>query len=113
MDDTVTKQAARQHGEHGDHTRPGTRRPLGRPPASSGEETRRRILDGARHCFAQHGYAQTTNRDIAATSGLTSAAIYHYFDSKEDLYNEVHDRVQEVVYERFERAIRNCTTLLE
>ena len=31
--------------------------------------------------------------------------IYHYFDSKLDLYREVSDEVQEVVYSRFEAAV--------
>ncbi len=80
-------------------------RKLGRPPATSSEETRGRILDAARICFATHGYEATTNRQLAETAELTTGAIYHYFESKLDLYVEAHRNVQRLVYERFERAI--------
>ncbi len=80
-------------------------RRLGRPPATSSEETRSRILDAARHCFARNGYEATTNRQLADAAGLTTGAIYHYFGSKVDLYIETHSQVQALVYERFERAV--------
>lgn len=80
-------------------------RKLGRPPDTSSEETRLRILDAARRCFARHGYEGTTNRRLAEAAGLTTGAIYHYFGSKLELYIETHIRVQEFVYTRFEKAV--------
>jgi AcrR family transcriptional regulator len=59
---------------------------LGRPPGSTSEATRARILGAARVCFARTGYAATTNRDIAARANVSAAAIYLYFDSKTALY---------------------------
>ena len=79
-------------------------RKLGRPPASSSEETRRRILDAARVCFAANGYEGTSNRQLADSAGLTTGAIYHYFESKQDLYAEAYSQVQDLVYARFEAA---------
>lgn len=84
-----------------------TRR-LGRPPDTSSEETRTRILDAARACFASNGYEATTNRQLAETAELTTGAIYHYFGSKLELYVEAHHQVQEVVYERFAMAIADA-----
>lgn len=81
-----------------------TNRRLGRPPSTSSEQTRLRILDAARVCFAQHGYEATTNRMLAESAQLTTGAIYHYFDSKLDLYLQTHTQVQALVYERFEAA---------
>lgn len=78
-----------------------TTRRLGRPPDSSSEETRERIRDAARRCFAAHGYDGTTNRSLASEAGLTTGAIYHYFGSKLDLYVDVHAAVQRRVYDRF------------
>jgi AcrR family transcriptional regulator len=80
-------------------------RKLGRPPATSSDQTRTRILDTARKCFATHGYEATTNRELAESAELTTGAIYHYFGSKLELYLEVHRRVQLHVYDRFEKAI--------
>jgi AcrR family transcriptional regulator len=37
-------------------------------------------------CFAARGFRGTTTRDIAARVGLTEAALYRHFPSKEALY---------------------------
>ena len=89
-----------------------TRR-LGRPPASSSAETRGRIIDAARRCFADRGYEATTNRTVAEEAGITTGAIYYYFDSKLDIYQAVHDEVQERVYRLFTGAERKAGTFLE
>jgi len=87
-------------------TAPDTRaRRPGRPPASSSDETRARILDGARRCFAELGYETTTNKILAREVGLTTGAIYHYFESKQELYLAVHRQVQDTVYGRFQAAV--------
>jgi AcrR family transcriptional regulator len=57
-----------------------------RPPGATSDATRARILRAARQCFARAGYANTTNKQIADLAGITSAAIYQYFDSKTALY---------------------------
>lgn len=82
----------------------GSRR-LGRPPASSSADTRDRILDVARRCFAELGYESTTNKYLSGRAGITTGAIYHYFESKLDIYAAVHDDVQDRVYRRFEEAV--------
>jgi AcrR family transcriptional regulator len=61
------------------------RRP-GRPPGRTSDGTRAKILKAARVCFASKGFDLATNRDIAALAGITSGAIYQYFDSKAALY---------------------------
>ncbi len=89
-----------------------TRR-LGRPPASVGDQTKVRILDAARRIFGDRGYDGTTTRQIAVTAGLTTAAIYHYYPSKADLYRAAHAQVHLFVYERYGRAIEGCNGLVE
>lgn len=69
-------------------------------------------MDGARRCFAEMGYERSTNRDLADRAGLTTGAIYHYFDSKLDLYAAVHAEIQDLVYDRFEKAAAPETTFL-
>lgn len=65
--------------------RPPRRRP-GRPADADGTITRQRIVDAAVLCFAARGFAEATNRAIARQAGVTSALLYHYFDSKAALY---------------------------
>ena len=66
----------------------------------------------ARRCFAEHGYEATTNRMLASEAGITTAAIYHYFDSKLDIYKAVLDDVQERVYQLFTAAEAEGATML-
>jgi len=49
-------------------------------------QRRQQILDGARACFAQRGYDQTTVRELEATTGLSSGAIFSYYPTKLDLF---------------------------
>jgi AcrR family transcriptional regulator len=84
-------------------SKPKTR--MGRPPASSSAETRRRILDVARASFGELGYGVTTNRFIATKAGITTAALYHYFDSKRDIYLAVYSDVEDAAFRRLERAL--------
>lgn len=87
-------------------------RKLGRPPASSSAETRQRILEVARVAFAELGYGVTTNKYVATKAGITTGALYHYFDSKLDIYLAVNDHVQRFVYQRFRAVIEANTTFL-
>lgn len=79
-------------------------RKLGRPPATSSVETRQRILDVARRLFAELGWGVTTNKQVADEAGVTSAAIYHYFDSKLDMFLAVYDDAQALITSRFLEA---------
>ena len=58
--------------------------PLASRPAAG--ERREQILRAAMDCFAARGFRGTTTRDIAARVGLTEAALYRHFPSKEALY---------------------------
>src|SRR5262245_10298223 len=91
--------------ERGDLQGP-TSKALGRPRDVDSAETRHALLDGARRIFARDGYEATTNRSIAAEVGITTGAIYHYFPSKAELYAAVYAEVQNAVFDRFERAVR-------
>ena len=55
-------------------------------PARSRGSRRDEILDAALACFAAAGFRGTTTREIAARVGLTEAALYRHFESKEALY---------------------------
>jgi len=44
----------------------------------------RSLLSSAVDCFAKQGFQATTTRDIGTGSGLSAAALYVHFPSKED-----------------------------
>jgi AcrR family transcriptional regulator len=45
------------------------------------------LLDGARRCLEEKGYARTTARDLVAASGTNLGSIGYHFGSKERLLN--------------------------
>lgn len=50
-----------------------------------GVDTRARILSAAVELFAERGYAGTSVRDISERLGVTKAALYYHFSSKETI----------------------------
>jgi AcrR family transcriptional regulator len=65
-----------------------------RPPGSQGSQTRERILDVAQELFTLQGYDKTSLRDIAERLQITKAALYYYFERKEDILLELHLRLE-------------------
>jgi AcrR family transcriptional regulator len=55
------------------------------------DERRAQILREAAHLFGSHGFNGTTTRDVAARIGITEAALYRYFPSKEAMYAAILD----------------------
>jgi AcrR family transcriptional regulator len=47
---------------------------------------RRRVLDGARRCFARHGYEGATVVRLEQEIGLSRGAIFNWFPSKQELF---------------------------
>jgi AcrR family transcriptional regulator len=47
---------------------------------------RHEILDGARRCFARHGYEGATVRLLEEATGVSRGAIFHHFRDKESLF---------------------------
>jgi AcrR family transcriptional regulator len=64
-------------------------------------ERQETILRGAAHAFAQSGYAGTSMEDVAAASGITKLIVYRHFESKEELYRAVLQRVADRLTEVF------------
>ena len=50
------------------------------------KETRELVIRTARKMFAKKGVTETTMDDIAKEAKIGKGTIYHYFDSKEELY---------------------------
>ncbi len=58
---------------------------------STKEDTKTRIIDSAKKLFAEQGYLKTTVVDISKQAGLSEAALYEYFQGKEDLLLTIPD----------------------
>jgi AcrR family transcriptional regulator len=84
----------------------------GRPIDRDSNDTRRAIIDSARCLFAERGYGAVTNKEVAAAAGITPAALYHYVDSKLDLYVAVHRDLQRQVYRSFVDAVAAQSTFV-
>ncbi|HEY7489329.1 MAG TPA: helix-turn-helix domain-containing protein [Streptosporangiaceae bacterium] len=64
-------------------------------------DTREKIQQLALELFSEQGYDQTSLREIAERLGVTKAALYYHFKSKEDivasLFQDVNDEVDNVI----------------
>jgi AcrR family transcriptional regulator len=54
-------------------------------------DRRAQIAAAAAHLFAEHGYAETSMRDIAAAVGMGLGAMYYHIESKEELLARIHE----------------------
>lgn len=62
------------------------------------------VLSAAVDAIAEHGYHGTSVRDIAVRAGMSSAALYHHFPSKQDLLFTIMERGIDILVEASEKA---------
>lgn len=61
---------------------------------SKQENTKNKIIEVATHLFLTKGYEATRISDIIkGLDGLTKGAVYHHFESKEDIFNAVVEQI--------------------
>lgn len=80
----------------------------------AGSDRRQRILDKAAPLFAAKGIDGCTVRDIADAAGLLSGSLYHHFDSKDAMVEEIvasylralHDRYADVMAAELDAGVR-------
>jgi TetR/AcrR family transcriptional regulator, fatty acid metabolism regulator protein len=58
-------------------------------PKPGAVDKRRLILDAAVTVFARQGFHHCRVSDVADEAGVAYGLVYHYFDSKEEILNEV------------------------
>ena len=66
------------------------------------EGTKERILDIALELFAQNGYLGTSMSDIAKQLGFTKSALYKHYASKQEILDQIVERMNRMDYERAE-----------
>jgi AcrR family transcriptional regulator len=85
----------------------------GRPTGATGEETQARLLDAARRFFSELGYSQASNQQIARAAGITSGSLYHYFESKAELFAAVYRDVLGALLEAYTSAAAEHDSCVE
>ena len=64
------------------------------------KNTKARILEEALKLFSQSGYMGTSMNDIAARLGVTKAALYKHYQSKQEILDSIVDQMNEMDRER-------------
>jgi AcrR family transcriptional regulator len=65
------------------------------PRSRKGAQTRARLLAAAKEIFEENGFLDARISDIAERAGLSHGSFYHYFDSKEEVFREVAEAVED------------------
>ena len=69
------------------------------------ERSREEILDATRALLNSRGLAGLTMDEVASSVGLTKAALYYYFPSKDALLHELHYRAFAAMAQRLHDAV--------
>ncbi len=76
-------------------------------PSATPERLTRRdeLLEIAAGLFATKGFRITTVRDIADAAGILSGSLYHHFDSKESMVDEILRSFQDELFGQYDAII--------
>ena len=78
-----------------------------------GSITKERILEAARKVFFEHGYEGTSVRMILEESRVVTGSFYHFFSSKEELFEEIIDRYLQEYTEEICAVFRDDSLTME
>jgi len=73
--------------------------------SGSASERRDHLVKLAAEIFARKGFQATTVREIANEAGILSGSLYHHFDSKETIVDEVLSTFLDDVIARYRTAL--------
>ena len=72
---------------------------------TAGATRREELLSIAGGLFADRGLRSTTVRDIADTAGILSGSLYHHFDSKESMVDELLRGFLDALFQRYREIV--------
>jgi AcrR family transcriptional regulator len=84
-----------------------------RKPRGQGSSRRGEILDAAKQLFLTDGFERATIRKIAATVGVSSAALYLYFPDKDAILRAIAESTFETLLAALEESQRQADTDLQ
>lgn len=70
-------------------------------------DSRAKILRATLKLFAENGFAGTSVSDIARSAGMAKGAIYHYFNSKDELLEAVFKDVSKPMFSFYDEIKTN------
>ncbi len=73
--------------------------------ATTTESRREELLRIAADLFASKGFRNTTVRDIADAAGILSGSLYHHFDSKESMVDELMRTFQAELFAAYDEIL--------
>ena len=74
------------------------------------DEKKKIITKVAQKIFSRYGLLKTTVDEIAKAARMGKASLYHYFQSKEDIFKEVVEKENKFLKEKIREAIINEDT---
>jgi TetR/AcrR family transcriptional regulator, cholesterol catabolism regulator len=75
------------------------------PEAQATATRRDELLAIAARLFAEKGFKNTTVRDIADAAGILSGSLYHHFDSKESMVDEILSTFQTELFAAYDDVL--------
>lgn len=77
-------------------------------------DRKRELIDTARHLFQTKGYDQVTMQDVMDSLDIAKGTIYHYFKSKDELFEAVIESIAETNINHMQTIIETTSgTALE
>ncbi len=73
------------------------------------QDTKKYIIDTARHLFSEFSYLGVSMNDIAKRLNITKAALYYHFTGKKEIYEKVLDNVFEDLSSSLKQALKEDT----
>lgn len=89
-------------------SRPRRRDATAKSIAAKSQKSRDAILKSAAALFRRQGYSATTLRQIASLAKIEAGSVYYYFDSKEEILEEVLERGLRHVYDSVKAAVKGA-----
>lgn len=77
---------------------------------SSGNEVREIIVNAAREIFGRYGFRKTTMDEIAQAARKAKSSLYHYFKSKEEVFQAVVEKEGSIVEKEMANALQKAET---
>ena len=74
------------------------------------DEIREIIINVARNIFAKFGFRKTTMEEIAHAARKGKSSIYHYFNSKEEVFNAVVEKETSALHLALSEAVKTAST---
>lgn len=75
------------------------------PPTSKGAQQRDEILEAALRCLGRDGFATTSLSRVAEEAGVSKRMVLYYFDSREQLFEQLTRSIGERLITQLKQAI--------